>query len=250
MDLGLNGKVALVTGSSSGIGKEIAKILEKEGCSVILNGRDLTKLKSVANEFREGTMLLQADITDYEECKKITNRILEKFGRLDILVCNVGSGRSVKPGEESPKEWQEMIQTNFFSTTNMIEASADVLAKFNGTIVCISSIAGIGVTGAPVTYSASKAALNMYVKCISRPLASRGIRINVVAPGNIMFSGSVWEKKVSDNRDAVEKMLEKEVALKRFGTPLEIANFVVFLASPASSFSTGEIFIVDGGQTK
>ena len=105
-------------------------------------------------------------------------------------------------------------------------------------------------TGAPVTYSVAKSALNAYVKNISRPLAKLGIRINAVVPGNIIFEGSVWTKKLSENPQDVEKMLKNEVAMQRFGKPQEIANFVVFLCSEKSSFATGSLFVVDGGQTR
>ena len=124
------------------------------------------------------------------------------------------------------------------------------MSKSKGVIVCISSIAGIDRTGAPVPYSIAKAAINMYVKGMSKHLASQGIRINAVAPGNIMFGGSVWEKKMKKNPNRVKKILTEEVSLKRFGSPDEIGNLVTFLASPVSSFITGQIIIADGGQVR
>jgi NAD(P)-dependent dehydrogenase (short-subunit alcohol dehydrogenase family) len=116
--------------------------------------------------------------------------------------------------------------------------------------VCISSIAGVESTGAPVTYSVAKSAINSYVKNISKHLTKSGIRINAVAPGNIMSESSVWKEKFSENPKDVKTMLKKEVAMGRFGTPEEISNLVVFLCSEKSSFITGSTFIVDGGQTK
>ncbi len=109
---------------------------------------------------------------------------------------------------------------------------------------------GLEVLGAPITYSVAKAALNSYVKSISKPLAKQGIRINAVAPGNIFFEGSVWEKKLDKNPDYVRKMLEEQVALHRFGRPEEIADFVTFLTSSRCTFATGEIFVIDGGQLR
>ena len=118
-------------------------------------------------------------------------------------------------------------------------------------IICISSICGCEVIpNAPITYSVAKAALNSYVKGISRPLAENNININAIAPGNLIFEGSVWEEKLKNDKIGVLEMLKKEVILNRFGTPEEISNFVIFLLSSFSSFSTGKTFIVDGGQTK
>jgi len=101
-----------------------------------------------------------------------------------------------------------------------------------------------------VTYSAAKAALNSYVRGISRPYAAKGIRINAVAPGNLLYGGSVWEQKLAEDATAVQAMLDREVAQRRLGTPEEIADWVIFLSSPRASFATGEIFIVDGGQVR
>ena len=175
---------------------------------------------------------------------------INKWGSIDIIVCNVGSGTSVKPGDENFEEWQKVFLNNFYSAVNVIEAAKNELSKSGGSIVCISSIAGMESTGAPVTYSVSKSALNAYVKNISKPLAKLGIRINAVIPGNIIFEGSVWTKKLSENPQDVEKMLKNEVAMQRFGKPQEIANFVAFLCSEKSSFATGSLFVVDGGQTR
>ena len=120
----------------------------------------------------------------------------------------------------------------------------------DGSIVCISSICGTENIGAPTGYQVAKAALNMYVASIAKYLYNYKVRINAVAPGNIFFKGSIWEKKIQENEEKIIDFLEKEVILNRFGTPEEISNFVVFLLSAYSSFSTGKTFIVDGGQTK
>jgi len=203
MDLNLRGKTALVTGSSKGIGKEIAKALHKEGCNIMLNGRNKITLSDTAKDFVDRVKFFAADVTKPSDCKSLIAEVIKAWDKLDILVCNVGSGTSVKPGEENIKEWSYIFDTNLHGATNMVEAALESLTQSHGTIVCISSIAGMEVTGAPVTYSVAKAALNAYVHNISRPLAKRGIRINAVAPGNILFKGSVWERKLSENSDAV-----------------------------------------------
>lgn len=250
MNLNLIGKNALVTGSSKGIGKAIAKGLHAEGCNIMLNGRNISELKKTVEDLGERVSFFIADVTVPQDCRSLVDAMIDRWGSLDVLVCNVGSGKSVKPGEENLEEWKNVFNKNLFSTTNMVEAATKELAKSHGSIVCISSISGIEVTGAPVTYSASKAALNAYVKGIARSLAQQGIRINAIAPGNVLFEGSVWEKKLSENPTFVQNLLKNEVALNRFGSPEEIANFVTFLASPLATFATGTMFVLDGGQLR
>ena len=250
MDLQLQGKTALVSGSSRGIGLEIAKSLHNEGCNVMLNGKTLKTLQFASKKIGSNVAYFVADVTKESECKKLVKQTKNKFGNIDILICNVGDGNSSKPGCEKNIEWEKMININLNSSINLINASKESLKKTSGSIVCISSIAGIERTDAPIPYSIAKSALNSYVKNSSRPFAKLGIRINAVAPGNIFFKGSVWEKKLAKDRKKVLDMLSTKVSMNRFGTPLEIANAVIFLSSPVSSFTTGNILIADGGQIR
>lgn len=247
MNLDLVGKVALITGSSSGIGFSIAKTLFAEGAIVVLNGRNKESLYNAAKNFSIACAF-EADVTNSQACTDLVNNTIAKYGRIDILVCNVGSGVSVPAGEETAEEWQRMFNINLYSTTQMVEAAKNALAETGGNIVCISSICGIEAIGAPIAYASAKAALESFVRNISRPLGKCGVRINSVAPGNIMFPGSVWEKKMNENKLAVESMLTREVALNRLGSPKDIANLVAYLVSPVASFITGTTFVVDGGQ--
>mgnify|MGYP000437774066 CR=1 FL=1 len=249
LDLKLSSKVVLVTGSSSGLGLAIARTLHEEGCNVIINGRSPSALAAALASFEGRVTAVVGDVTSNEDCQNIAKEIESKFSKLDILICNVGSGSSVPPGEEDPAEWGRMFGLNFFSATNMIEASKRLFSD-GGSIVCVSSICGLEVLGAPLTYSSAKAALNHYVKGIARPLAEQNIRVNAIAPGNLLFEGSVWEKKIKENETQVKSMLEREVSLSRLGNLEEIAKFVTFLSSPVSSFSTGQIYVVDGGQVR
>ncbi|OVE81647.1 hypothetical protein BVY03_03335 [bacterium K02(2017)] len=248
MDLNLKDKKVVVTGSSKGIGLVIAQAFLQEGAQVVINGRDQNSLESALNKMSGKVFSKIADVSKPEEADELIEFALSKMQGIDILVCNVGSGRSVQAGEETHKSFVDSINTNLFSSTNVIEAARDGLSKSNGTIICISSICGQEALGAPATYSAAKAALNSYIKNVTMPFAKKGIRINAVAPGNINFKGSVWEEKLNQNKSGVEEMLKQKVALQRFGKPEEIANTVLFLASDKASFITGEIVVVDGGQ--
>lgn len=133
----------------------------------------------------------------------------------------------------------------------MVEVCRHALAKTNGAIICISSICGQEVVpGAPITYSAAKAALNAYVRCSARPLGKLGIRINAISPGNILFEGSVWDRKLNEDSKSVEDFLKRDVALAKLGVPQDVANLALWLASPVASFTTGGIFVTDGGQVR
>ena len=248
MQLDLIEKVALVTGSSKGIGWGIAQALHAEGCRVALNGRNAEDLSAATVQLANSIGVV-GDVTQPAEAKQIVDEVTSTFGRLDIVVCNVGSARSVPPGNETADEWQRVFALNLWSTTNIIETASEALAATKGVIVCISSICGLQVIpGAPITYSVAKAALHAYVRGISRPLGTRGVRINAVAAGNILFDDSVWACKLAEDATAVQAMLVKEVALGGLGTPEDVASIVAYLASPRSAFVTGSVWTLDGGQ--
>jgi 3-oxoacyl-[acyl-carrier protein] reductase len=250
MDLQLAGKTVLVTGSSRGIGLAIASAMHAEGCTVVLNARSESDLASAVASL-PGSYAAAGDMTDPASAQCVVSRALAQLGTLDILVCNVGGGSSVPPGHESAAEWQRVFSLNLWSATNAIEAARLALNQTAGSIVCVSSICGVEVVpGAPVTYSAAKAALNTFVRGISRPLGKEGVRINAVAPGNIVFAGSVWSRKLAEDAQSVKDMLQSHVALSRLGTPQDVARLVAYLASPVSSFATGAIWTLDGGQVR
>jgi 3-oxoacyl-[acyl-carrier protein] reductase len=252
VQLQLRGKSVLVTGSSRGIGQAIAEAFLSEGAEVAFNGRKADDLaRVVAAQTGGKAIAISGDVSKPDQAFGVVQQVLAEFGKLDVLVCNVGSGRSVSPGAETHEEWRRVFELNLWSATNMVEASRYELAKTQGAIICISSICGQElVTGAPLTYSAAKAALNSYVRGIARPLGQDGVRINAIAPGNILFEGSVWQRKINENSELVEQMLGRDVALAKLGTPQDVTNLALWLASPMASFCTGSIFVVDGGQVR
>ena len=248
MDLNLKGKVALVTGSSRGIGFSIAYLLAQEGCKVVLNGRNKVALQAAAKKIYASQYVV-GDVTTEGGAFETVEQTITIHGQLDILICNVGSGASLPPGTEDMGEWLRVFGLNLLATTNTVFSARPYLSRTSGVILCMSSICGLtAVDGAPVAYSASKAALNSFVTTSSRHLAKEKIRINALAPGNILFEGSSWEQKLAADQNAVTAKIKKEVALGRFGQADEVASMAVFLCSDRASFATGSIFVLDGGQ--
>lgn len=247
----------MITGSSRGIGRAIAETLVSEGCSVYLTGRNKNDLQSaqaaMTQEFPMPKIYSAAcDFRSAEQVQNLFESIKTKWGHLDILVCNVGNGRSVAPLSETHDEWMAVMEENLFTATNVIQQSLPLLKAAKApSIVLVSSIAGIEATGAPITYSVAKAGIIALTNNFARPLGKEGIRINAVSPGNILFPGSVWDRKLRTEPERVQKLLDDEVPLGKMGTPSDVAKAVVFLASASmASFITGTNMVVDGGQSR
>ena len=260
MQLDLTNKKVLVTGSSRGLGFEIAKSFLSESADVLITGRDsrfLLKQQEVlrAQFIDRRCDRLSCDLTTDEGGNNLLAYIKKEWGRLDVLVCNIGSGKSCPTLTEMPMDWERQFSVNFFTAVNAIRLFTPLLEQSATTscfsaITLVNSICSREALGAPTTYSASKAALLAHAKAISTPLASKQIRVNTISPGNMIFSGSTWEDKLKQNQVAIEEMLENHVALKRLGTAEEVARVVTFLSSPAASFVCGSNWIVDGGQLR
>lgn len=254
MNLQLTDQVAFVAGSSRGIGRAIAITLLGEGCRVCISGRDRAALDEAAEhlhaEFRERVFAIPGDLTDPSVIDDALSAVHRKWGSLDIVVANVGSGRG-KPGWQPDNvEWERLFKLNFFGSVRLAQAAIPYLQSRGGSLLFIASIVAVEATPAPLPYSAAKAALVNYSKNLSRSVASDGIRVNCLAPGNVLFDGGSWDHHLKERREEVERYISTEVPQKRFGAPEEIAKFAAYLVSPISRFATGGCYVMDGGQTR
>ena len=261
MDLDLTDQTILITGSTRGIGKAIAMTFLEEKAEVILTGRDKDDLKNTEQSFinKYGLNRVHAfngDLSNSSTIDLLHIFITKQIEGLDHLICNIGSGKSVPPLHEDMSEVQRMFHINFFSAVAVIQKMIPLLEisasrkSTSASVTLIGSICGIEALGCPVAYASAKAALEAYVKNIARPLGRKGIRVNIVSPGNIYFPGSTWEDKLLHDKIAVQEMLDREVPLSRFGILEEVANIVTFLSSKQAGFVTGANWVVDGGQTR
>jgi len=256
MDLGLNNTEAFITGSSQGIGLAIAQSFLCEGAKVVITGRRENALRQAEQELLDkyepsSVLAIQGDMTQPQVIESAVAKIKVRFQRLDAVVANIGSGSARLGWDLTPDEWRQSLNTNFLGSMALVKEAAPFLIQSQpASITFISSIAGIEAIKAPLTYSVSKAALHSAMKSLSLLLGADGVRINAVVPGNIFFPGGTWDRKLSEKKEWVEKYIEAEVPLQRFGRPEEIADAVVYLASNRASFITGASFVIDGGQTR
>jgi 3-oxoacyl-[acyl-carrier protein] reductase len=256
MNLHLTGRIALVAGSSRGIGKAIAKEFLAEGCRTIITGRETATLAQTASEFEETfgadrLMTWPGDLTKADRINELVAAVRQRWGVPDCVIANIGSGRG-KPGWAlTEDDWQAMFDVNLWGSVRLAGALLPMLTEVRrGSFVFITSITGVESTPAPLPYSAAKAALINLSKNMARLAAPFGVRVNCVAPGNILFPGGSWARRLVEREEETRRYINAEVPLQRFGTPEEVAAAVVFLSSERAAFITGACLIPDGGQTR
>ena len=254
MDLGLDGKVAIVTGGSRGIGRSIALGLGEEGCKVAISARGKETLDQTVNEIEEvGAEVLgvQADMAVLEDVEKLVENTVRAFGKIDILVNNVGgsSGASTFT-EATDDDWMKVLDFNLFAAVRTSRLVLPHMKKQeSGAIIIISSIFG-RESGGAVTYNAAKASEISLAKSLSKELAPLNIRVNSVCPGSTLFPGGNWHRRREADPQAMAEFVKRDMPLGRFGKPEEIADVVVFLCSDRASLVTGASINVDGSQSR
>ncbi|MBI4402328.1 MAG: SDR family oxidoreductase [Nitrospirae bacterium] len=245
-----------MTGSSRGIGRAIAEAFLREGARVAISGRTREDLDWTFSELKarwgpERVLAHQGDLTRDDAIRKYLETIDRHWNGVDILVANLGSGRGKAGWESDREEWNRLLELNLIASSLLASSAVPLMRlRGGGSITFISSLAGTEAVPAPVPYSCAKASLIALSKSLSRLLAPENIRVNAVAPGNILFPGGVWQRKLDEDPDRVTAYIDAEVPMKRMGTPEEVANAVVFLASARASFITGACLLVDGGQAR
>jgi 3-oxoacyl-[acyl-carrier protein] reductase len=247
MDLQLQGKRALVTGASRGIGRAIAETLAEEGCALALCARGEETLEKVAAQLREAGAQVFAqpvDVTDHAALVAFVDRSAQELGGLDIVVSNVSAG-----ADKSPEQWQKSLDGDLIPLVRLIESATPHLEQQGG-----GSIVSIGTTNAfdtvrpasPNAYSALKAAVIHHASAQAHVLAKKGIRVNTVSPGPIEFPGGDWEKIREGRREVYDEVLAK-IPVGRYGRAEDVAAAVAYLASPRAGFTNGVNLVVDGG---
>jgi 3-oxoacyl-[acyl-carrier protein] reductase len=256
MDLLLRDKVAIVTGSSRGLGLASATALVEEGARVVVCARGEDALHSAASRLRslagrdDAVLAITSDVSTPDGAAMVVARTIETFGRLDILVNNVGKAGGSDIVSTTDDEWTSAIDQTLFPAIRMSREAVPHLRRAGGgVILIIASIFG-RETGGRMTYNAVKAAEISLAKAMAQQLAKDNIRVNSVAPGSISFEGGSWWKRQQEDPEGIAKFIKSELPFGRFGRVEEVGALVAFLASPRASWISGACVTVDGCQSR
>ena len=239
-------KVVVVTGASRGIGKEIALKYAENGYNVAINYvSDKTNVEELEKEFKEKgaeALIVKADVSKSEQVQEFIKAVIEKYGKIDVLVNNAGITRDMLLMRMKEEDFDKVIEINLKGTFLVTkEVVPYMMKKRDGKIISLSSVVGVIGNAGQCNYSASKAGIIGFTKSIAKELASRNIRANAVAPG---FIDTDMTNVLSDE---VKENINKQIPMRRMGTAREIANVVYFLGSEESSYITGQVINIDGG---
>jgi 3-oxoacyl-[acyl-carrier protein] reductase len=252
MDLGLRDRVAVVTGSSRGLGKAAASALAQEGARVVLNGRTEDSLRATADELRHAGATVEAvaaDVSTEAGCDELVQRALGAFGRIDILVNNAGGGTPARL--DSPDaDWSASLGWMFWPSLRLSRmVAAGMRERKSGVIIMIASIYGRELGGSS-SYQVVKSAQLSLSKALAKELAPDNVRVLTVAPGSISFPGGSWWRRQQENPEAMAQFVAQEMPLGRFGRAEEVGDVVAFLCSDRASLVTGACIPVDGCQSR
>jgi 3-oxoacyl-[acyl-carrier protein] reductase len=251
VDLGLAGKVAIVTGSSRGIGRGIATRLAEEGASVVLCARGSEELDATVRSISGAGQAIGvvADVTTPAGAAAVVAAAVEKLGGVDIVVNNVGGSGAKTFDDMDAVDLQGVLDKNLFPAVNVSHAALPSLrSRGGGVIAMISSIWGREGGGAP-SYNIAKAAEISLAKAMATDLAADGVRVLSVAPGSTLFPGGSWERRTREDPNGMAAFIERDLPFGRLGTVDEIADVVAFMVSPRASWVVGTCITVDGGQS-
>ena len=255
MDLGLTDRVAIITGSSRGLGFASAKSLVSEGCRVVICARTPDRLQEARRRLVEiggedRVLAIAADVSREDGTRAVIDRTVATFGGIDVLVNNVGLARGGSLLETTDEVWQEAVDQTLMAAVRASRLAVPHMQKRGGgSIIMIASVYG-REAGGRMTYNAVKAAEISLAKSLAQQLAPINIRVNSVSPGSILFEGGSWWKRQQDDPAAIAEFVKRELPFGRFGRPEEVGDVVAYLSSPRASWISGTSVVVDGCQSR